>query len=75
MAVNVKNITIKNGDRWTYVGGDGTPHIVHTVISVMGREVVTWTDPVVKSLFAETAGFSWLGPGEEFIKNFVRVAQ
>lgn len=66
--VTVKNITIKTRDRWQYVGSDGSAHLAHTVISVTGNEVVTWSD----SRPGE-CGWSWMGPGVEFIKNFVRV--
>ncbi len=52
--------------RFRYIGSNG-PHIPHTVISGAAQEVVTWSDPDPDE---ENGGWSWMGPLEDFRKEF-----
>ena len=55
---------------WKYVGyGDGKG-LTHMVIHNRGASIITWSRPCDDE---EIGGYSWMGPTQDFLKEFREV--
>lgn len=59
---------IKKQSKWQYVGeGDGFG-LIHTVIQVLGNQIVTWSD--IEQGSENEPGYSWSGERDQFVRDF-----
>ncbi len=61
-------MSIKPKSKWVYVGGSDGYGLVHTVISISGIKIITWSDADQGSETDE--GYSWSGAKEDFLELF-----
>jgi hypothetical protein len=68
---------LKRDTRWLYVGHGDFKGLRHTIIDTDDDEITTWSDPLPGEPISgrSPAGFSWLGPKTEFLKNFKPTAK
>lgn len=68
-------MNIEQGSKWQYIGNDGSPvGLVHYITSAGKKSVTTWSEPI-RDANSEVAGFSWMGPIEDFYKQFKPLKQ
>lgn len=60
MAVKPKTV-------WRQVCDGEGKGLLHLVTSSEGNEVTTWSEPITHE---EIGGYSWIGPTEDFLKQF-----
>lgn len=66
-------MTIEPMSRWKYVGNGWGNGLIHFVVGMEDGEVATWSDPTQRIPGQHTnqvAGYTWLGPVDDFLKQF-----